>query len=105
MITPVTVTGSYKNAGGVASVGTVSFQLTAPISDGAGDSVSTMPISVVLDHNGDFSTTLYSTEDSTTTPTNQGYVTRFWIDGQPWTETYAVPVTSTIDISELEPPA
>jgi NADPH:quinone reductase-like Zn-dependent oxidoreductase len=103
-ITQVTVNGTLKGTGGAAAVGTVAFQLSQQITDGAGTVVSDDPVTVNLSTGGTFSVVLYANDDSTTLPQGTTYKVTFDVNGTVWYQTIVLPhATSPVDISSIVP--
>lgn len=104
--TPTTVTFSYTGTGGGPAAGTVSFQLTYPITDGSDIIVNDLQL-VTLDATGSGSIVLPANDDTTTLPTGTGYVVTEKIqDTSP--RTYTVILNKalpghTVDLSTLAP--
>jgi hypothetical protein len=104
--TATTVTFTYTGSGGAPAAGTVSFQLTYPITDGADIIVGDLQL-VTLDASGYGSITLPANDDSTTLPTGTGYIVTEKIqDTSP--RTYTVILSKslpghTVDLSTLAP--
>lgn len=71
--TTVTVSGTYLRGPGQPASGTVSFQLSYPISDGVTDIGNGSPVIATLDQTGSFSVQLFANDDTTTTPTGTSW--------------------------------
>ena len=104
--TATTVTFSYTGTAGGPAAGTVSFQLTYPITDGSDIIVNDLQL-VTLDATGSGSIVLPANDDTTTLPTGTGYVVTEKIqDTSP--RTYTVILNKalpghTVDLSTLAP--
>lgn len=70
----VTVTGTYKRQDGSAAAGTVEFILSATLQDSATNEIRVpVPVTVNLDANGSFSTSLVSALTAGIQPTGATY--------------------------------
>jgi len=79
--TTVTLSGTFKSPDDVASNGTITFQLTQPMKDTAGNQIATrVPVKKVLS-SGAFSVDLYANDDTGVTPTGVTYEVTEEIDG------------------------
>jgi hypothetical protein len=99
--TPISVQGTFVNPNGYPAVGTVSFQLSAPISNG-GTNVSDAVVSGVLDNSGRLLAQSYwplevaANDDAATTPAGTIYTITQRLSGQALVEFRAVvPSAST----------
>ena len=82
MATQVTLAGTFETASGTAASGSLTFTLSAPLHDQAGNRV-VAPIDrrVTLDETGSFSIILDATNDPTTDPVGLTYIVREMITG------------------------
>lgn len=104
-LTVVTLIGTYQTAAGNPGSGTLTFTLTAPISN-QGTIIPASPITVTLDPTGSFSIDLFATDDQDTIPTGVWYgVTEQLTGMQP--RDYFILVSSAatqpVEISTLTP--
>ena len=102
----IEVTFTYRNTDDSPAAGTLTFQLTNPITDGT-DIVVMDPQLVVLDENGSGSILLPANDDSTTIPIGTGYVVTEKIrETSPRTYSVIIPYDAdggTVDLSSLAP--
>ena len=103
--TTVTLTGTFKDAAGVAQAGTLTFTLTAGVAN-SGQTVAPSPITVTLNGSGAFSQSLIATDDAGTTPQGVQYGVTEQISGaQP--RDYFITISAanapTVDLSALTP--
>lgn len=93
--TSVTVTKSWENPDGTIPVGTVTFTLSAEITDSStGKSVPAEPIVAAL-AGGVLKQTLLANNDTTTVPTGTIYAVSEVVDGLTNTYNISIPFTAT----------
>lgn len=104
--TQVTVYGTYLQPNSIPATGSVTFTLTAAMTDGT-TIIAAAPQQVNLDAHGQFSVPLYATDDPTTSPTNVLYhITEQINSGKLISRGFLVQLThtlTTVDITDLAP--
>lgn len=107
-LTVDTLTGTYLHQDGTPAIGQVTFTLSEIIFDSFSNQiVMPVPITVVLDDNGQFSFSIIANNDPITMPQGSDYVvTEELVGVAPRTYTITVPSSAaggTVDISSLQP--